>query len=239
MNERLYGIVAWAFQELIWGGDLLGAENLPERGPAVFVSNHLGALGPIAVGASIPFRLRAWIHADMLNARLAPDYLCRDFVEPQLRLTPPFSRWLARAISKLHVPLLRAVGCIPVYHTPKGLLETFRLSLDQLEQGNCLLIFPENPDLPVDPRYQMTPFKKGFARLGELYYQRTKRILPFHPLAVYRPSLMVRAGRPVRYNPLNNPAGERVRIANLLEQAIQEMYRQASQGKIVQLPIPN
>ncbi len=239
MNETLYRFVSWGFQELIWGGDLLGADELPERGPAVFVSNHLGALGPIAVGASIPLRLHAWTHADMLDPLLAADYLRRDFVEGQLHLTRPFSGWLARAISSIHVPLLCAIGCIPVYHTPDGLLETLRLSVDLLAQGECLLIFPENPDLPVDPRYQMPPFKKGFARLGELLYERTKQILSFYPLAVHAQSLTVRLGRSIRYNPLSNPANERDRIKNLLERTIHEMYTQASQDKTVQLPLPN
>lgn len=239
MNETLYRFVSWGFQELIWGGDLLGAEELPERGPAVFVSNHLGALGPIAVGASIPLRLHAWTHADMLNPHLAPDYLRRDFVEGQLHLTSPFSHWLAHAISRIHVPLLNAVGCVPIYNTPESLLETFRLSVDLLAQGECLLVFPENPNLPVDPRYQMRPFKKGFARLGELFYERTKKILPFYPLAVHAESFTVRVGRPIRYNPLGDSFKERLRLKNLLERTIHEMYLQASEGEIVQLPLTN
>lgn len=239
MNENLYRFVAWGFQELIWGGDLLDADNLPERGPAVFVSNHLGALGPIAVGASIPLRLHAWIQADMLDPRLAPDYLRCDFIEPTLRVPPPFSHALARAISKIHIPLLRAVGGIPVHRTPEGFLETFRLSVDLLAQGECLLVFPEDPNLPVDPRYQMTPFQKGFARLGEFFYERTKKILSFYPLAVHARSFSVRVGKPIRYNPFGKPAGERVRIRSLLEQSIHEMYLQASRSEIVQLPLPN
>lgn len=239
MNEKLYRFVAWCFQELIWGGDLLDADELPERGPAVFVSNHLGALGPIAVGASIPYRLHAWIHADMLDPRLAPDYLRRDFVEGQLHLRPPLSTWLARSISKIHVPLLRSVGCIPVYNTPEGLFKTFRLSVDLLAQGECLLIFPENPNLPIDPRYRMSPFKKGFARLGELFYQHTSQILSFYPLAVHAESFTVRVGRAVRYNPLGAPDKERLRISDLLESSIREMYLRVSEGEIVQLPLPN
>ncbi|RJP51047.1 MAG: hypothetical protein C4583_09655 [Anaerolineaceae bacterium] len=239
MNETLYRFVSWGFQELIWGGDLLGADELPERGPAVFVSNHLGALGPIAVGASVPLRLHAWTHADMLDPLLAADYLRRDFLEGQLHLTRPLSEWLARAISRIHVPLLRAVGCVPVYHMPDGLLETFRLSVDLLAQGECILVFPEDPDLSADPCYKMTPFKKGFAHLGELFYERTKQILSFYPLAVHAESLTVRAGKPIRYNPLGNPITERVRIKNLLERSIHEMILQASEAVIVQLPLPN
>ncbi len=239
MNETLYRFVSWGFQELIWGGDLLGEENLPETGPGVFVSNHLGAVGPIAVGASLPLNLHAWIHADMLDPRLAPDYLRRDFVEPQLRVPPPISHWLAKGISKIHVPLLRAAGCIPVYHTTEGLHETYCLSVDVLAEGKFLLIFPEDSELPLDPRYKMAPFKKGFTRLGELYYERTRKALPFYPLAVHAETRSVRVGKPIRYNYLNNPASERQRIKSVLEQNIQAMYLQASHEEIVQLPLPN
>jgi 1-acyl-sn-glycerol-3-phosphate acyltransferase len=238
VNETLYRFVAWGLNELVWGGDLLGAENLPEHGPAVFISNHLGAIGPIAVGASVPVQLHFWIHADMLDPQLAPDYLRRDFVEGQLHLPQPFSGWLATVISRINVPLLSAVGGIPVYHTPDGRLKTFQLSLDLLEQGKYILIFPEDPELPLDARYHMAPFQKGFARLGELFYGRTKQILPFYPLAVHGESMTVRVGKPGRYNPISNPASERTRIKSLLEQAIHELYLQASNGEIVQLPHP-
>jgi hypothetical protein len=49
----------------------------------------------------------------------------------------------------------------------------------------------------------------------------------------------VRVGKPIRYNPFNIPENERIRIRDLLEQSIREMYLQASQIEIVQLPLPN
>jgi len=239
MNELLYLFVSWAFRDLIWGGDLLGADNLPEAGPAVFVSNHLEALGPIAIGGVMPLRLHAWIHADMLDPRLAPDYLRKDFVEPQLHIPPPVSRIVAKVISSIHVPLLRALGGIPVYHTSEGFLETFRQSVDLLAQGKYLLVFPEDPNGPLEPLHHMRPFMKGFTRLGELLYERTRQILPFYPLAVHAESFTIRIGRPIRYNPLVHPASERMRLRNLLEQSVQELYRRTAPEEIVQLPLPN
>ncbi len=214
-------------------------ENLPGHGPTVFVSNHLGALGPIAVGASLPFQLHFWIHADLLDPHLAPDYLRRDFVERQLHLNQPLSGWLAAIISSIHVPLLRMLGGIPVYHTPGGRLTTFQLSLDLLAQGKYILIFPEDPDMPMDSGIQMAPFRKGFTRLAEMYFQRTKQVLSFYPLAVHAGSLTVHVGKPIHYNPINDPARERMRIKDLLERTVHEMYLQASHGEMVQLPLPN
>jgi hypothetical protein len=108
-----------------------------------------------------------------------------------------------------------------------------------LAQGKLLLVFPEDPELPIDSRYQMTPFQKGFTRLGEMVYERTKQILPFYLLAVHAKSQTVRICNPIRYNPINNPAKERARIKNLLEHTIHEMILQASQTDILQLPLPN
>lgn len=239
MNQTLYRLISRVFQDWIWGGDLLDADNLPEAGPAVMVSNHLGALGPIAVGASLPLEMYFWIHADMLDPRLAPDYLRRDFVEPQLHVPPPVSHWLAKIISKIHIPLLRAAGGIPVYHTTEGFEKTFRLSVDLLAQGKYILIFPEDPDLPLDPRTNMTPFQKGFTRLGELYFERTRKILPFFPLAVHAESRSVRVGKPIRYNYLNHSASERQRIKSMLELSIHRMLLQASEDGYLSLPLPS
>ncbi len=239
MNEALYHLVSWAFQDFIWGGDLVGVENLPEEGPAIFVSNHLGALGPIAVGAAIPLELHFWIHADMLDPVLAPDYLRQDFVEPQLHVPPPFSRWLAHGISQIHIPLLRSVGGIPVYHSPEGYQETFRLTVDLLAQEKFVLIFPEDPALPFDSRYNMRPFQKGFTRCGELYYERSHKVLSFFPLAVHAETRTVRVGKPIRYNPFVHPASERQRLKNVLEQSIHQMLLQASQDGYLSLPLSN
>jgi len=237
MNDQLYWRIAWVFRELVWGGDLIGEENLPERGPGVFVANHLGALGPIAVTTSLPVRLYPWIHADMLDPQRAPDYLRQDFVEPQLRISPPLSYPIAWVISKLHVPFLRSLGCIPVYQTPYAMQETFRISLERLKASQFLLIFPEDAKRATDPRTRMSPFKKGFARLGELYFEQVQQSLSFYPVAVHPPSLTVRLGHPIRYNPLNNPFQEQLRITTYLEETIVEMYLQAEAGRIPPLPL--
>jgi hypothetical protein len=70
----------------------------------------------------------------------------------------------------------------------------------------------------------MTPFKKGFARLGEMYYERTAQSLCFYPLSVHWDYYHVKVGLPIAYNSKNHPANERLRIKNVLESSIREMY---------------
>ncbi len=229
LNDSTYHFLRFLLDANLWGGELLNADHLPSSGPAVFVSNHLGALGPIGVISSIPIRLYPWIIADMVDSRLAPDYLRVDFVERELGLRPPWSMVLARLIAAISTPLLRSVGCVPVYREAQNLQTTFAMSLSLLQQGKCLLIFPEDPRLPADPLTRIAPFKKGFARLGERYYRQSGTRLPFYPLAVHE-SRRVMVGQPVTYDPLNPRADERLRIKHLMEHSIREMYLALSGG---------
>lgn len=223
MKDLLYRSLAAGFQAFIWGGEVKGEENLPEQGPAVLVANHLDALGPIAVVSCVPRRLHPWVISDMLDAKLAPEYLRWDFVERQLHLSLPFSLWTAKFISKISVPLLNGAGCIPVHSNPDDLCASFDQSVDLLAQGRFVLIFPEDPSQPLNPLFGMSPFNKGFVRLGELFFERTKRLLQFYPLAVHALRRTVQIGRSVTYNPYAPPARERLRVKWTLENMIREM----------------
>jgi hypothetical protein len=239
VDDLLYRIIAAGLQVMIWGGEVVNEEDLPERGPAVFVSNHLGALGPIAVAACVPRRLYPWIAAEMLDRRKAPDYLRLDFVEKRFGLKMPVSLWAAKLLSLITVRLLNAAGCIPVYKDPEDFHITAERSLDLLVQGRSLLIFPEDPDQLPDPGVSMNPFMKGFTRLGELYFQRSGRALAFIPLAVHEESRLVKIGTPIRYNPFAHIVSERLRIKHVLERMIHEIYLELGGNAVAGVRLPH
>jgi hypothetical protein len=222
-GDFLYWSLARALDWLVWRGELLNRENLPDENPAIFISNHAATLGPIAVMSSLPVRVYPWVVSDMMEWDKAAEYLRRDFVEKQLHVPPPYDLTLAALTSKISVPLFHYWECIPVWKG-SALPETYRLSIEALVQGKNLLIFPEDPKQEMNELFMMTPFYKGFTRLGEMYYERTKRILRFFPLAVHPAARKIKAGKPVSYNPYNDPVRERIRIKNRLESAVHELY---------------
>jgi len=222
MKDSTYRLIAWLFDAFLWGGDIVGDENLME-GPAVFISNHLGAVGPIAVIASLPVRVYPWVISEMMDKDTAAAYLNQDFVQRQLHLVSPYSLWVAKGISKISVRLLNSAGCVPVWQGEK-LFETFKQSVNLLAAGKSLLIFPEDPSKAIDPQSRMAPFQKGFARLGDLFYEQTERALRFYPLAVHLDSYRVKVGAPIAYNSKNPATTERLRITHALEASIREMY---------------
>lgn len=237
-GDVLYRFFVKFLDAFIWGGDLVGAENLPGTGPAVFVSNHALALGPIAAAASLPIRLYPWVINDMLDWDKAAAYLNKDFTEPQLHVPAPLSMLVSKLITQASVRLLRGIESIPVWHGEKA-LETYRISVEYLAQGKSLLIFPEDPAQPLDEQCKMSPFQKGFARLGELFYERTRQILRFYPLAVHPGLRQVKMGKPIAFNPNNLPANERLRIRSVLESMIRNMFLELTLQGYAGIPLPH
>jgi hypothetical protein len=230
MKDGMYHFIVSVLDAFLWGGEMLGEENLPRGGPAVFIANHLEALGPIAADCSIPLRLYAWTVADMVDEEKAAAWLQWDFVERTLELKPPVSAWVAKWLSKITVPFLRSLGCIPVYRSDYDrMTDTLRLSMDVLRQGRFLLVFPEDNQLPADPVTGMKPFQHSFVRLGEKYFDETGERLAFYPVAIHS-SGYVMVGKVTTFNPNYTMGQERQRLKRLMENAVKTMYMQLEEG---------
>ena len=238
ISDWVYFGAVHTLDAFLWGGELLGEENLPDQGPAVFVANHLGPLGPIGCVCSIPLRMYFWSIGDMMDKELAPDYLRVDFVEPRLRLKMPFSLKFSRALSRLTVPLLRSLGCIPVYRGDyMRMNETLKASLEWLLEEKFLLVFPENAEMGEDTMTHIRPFQKTVFRLGEMYYEQRHKRLEFYPVAIHE-SRKVMVGKPYLYNPLNVVAQERLRLKDLAEASVRRMYAEMEKGDLTGLLAP-
>jgi hypothetical protein len=218
-GDTLYRILKAALDVTVWGGQLVGDAGPQGGQPAVFVANHAGAIGPIGIAASMPVRLHPWVVGDMLDDAKAGAYLLKDFVKPTLHMPDGVAGPFAAMLSRVTVRMLRRLGCVAVWND-RSLMETYRLSEDLLEAGRSLLIFPEDSDLPVNPATNLHPFQTGFAHLGAVHHERTGRSLSFRPIAVNTGRRTVMLGEPVHYNINAEHAGERRRIASVLESMI-------------------
>ncbi len=200
--------------------EYIGTDKLPDE-PVVLVGNHCQMFGPIAAEVH-PIRQDCiWCAGQMMILREVPSYAFGDFWSQK----PASVRWLFRIASYLIAPLAVIVFCnartIPVYRD-RRLAQTFRLSLDALEEGADVVIFPEH-DVPHNN--VVYDFQERFIDLARFYYKRTGRPLSFVPV-YYAPKLgKAVIGSAVSCDPKKPFSEERARIRSELMAQLTEMAR--------------
>jgi hypothetical protein len=100
----------------------------------------------------------------------------------------------------------------------------FRQSLRLLHEGKNLLIFPEDPLLPLDPDTCMRHFMPGFATLCSLYHAEGGYPLPVYPMAVHAGAATVSIGTP-EYFHLQGKHRQAIDAFNqLVEERVRSLY---------------
>lgn len=171
-----------------------------EEGPCVFVPNHVGALGPVDMCAKFPKRdhCHAWTNYGMMDRKEVPAYVRQDywwkpgcFAEPILNATVPY---IAAAIIP---PVLKSAPTVPVYHDQRVIM-TMRQSIRLLEQGEYLVIFPEQPS---GWESHHTWINTGWLQLAPLWYRKCGRALRMYPVHIDTKKHEFRVAAPVIYDP--------------------------------------
>jgi 1-acyl-sn-glycerol-3-phosphate acyltransferase len=204
--------------------DVVGLENIQTQGPAIFIANHLGPTGPIETCLSIPIRFYPWTIAEMSDPERAPKYLFDDFVHPVLHLNGRFGLWVSTMLTKLSVPLFRSIGVVPIDRYGGLTADGFRQSLRILHEGKNLLIFPEDPLLPLDPQTSMRHFMPGFATLCSLFESERGYPLPVFPVAVHSSAETVVIGKPEYFQMRGNHRQAIDAFSQSVEERVKHLY---------------
>lgn len=225
-----------AFWHVIWffykKMTVEGIENLPEE-PACIVGNHSKMNGPISCELYFPGSHYTWCIAEMLHKKDVAAYAYKDFWSHK----PIAVRWFYRLLSHLIGPLAEFLlgnsYTIGVYHD-KRIVQTFRESLEKMEEGASIIIFPEH-DVPHNNIVH--EFQSGFVDIARLYYRKTGRDLPFVPLYVCPALKKLVIGKPVYYDHTADKKAEPQRIARALMDAVSELAYEQPPHTVI--PYPN
>lgn len=206
---------------------VIGADKVrmdPDN-PPIFLCNHGDLYGPIAAFLSTPQGTRPWsISTIVVDHPTAFAYLYKYDWEPKTFLPVWVRKCCAHVIASVAIWGTGLLECIPVFRDhPVELRKTFRHSIDALVSGDPLLIFPENPNaLGQDHGYETDKIGElfsGFAMIAPGYYNRTGKCCRFIPMCAHQASKTLMFGDEIIFDPNNDPADERQRIAD--ETAIQ------------------
>ena len=208
-----------------------GTENIhpDDSNPLVFLCNHGEIYGPVAGMLFCPVPVRPWTISDI---SIDPDEVAQyvyKYTFSQMKWLGPL-RW---PISKLCGPLsvwaMKSVECVPVCrHKPRELTTTFRKSVEAMQAGDNLLIFPENPDAdPNRPGYEHGrpgELFRGFTMLAQVYYARTGKCCRFVPMLAHKGMRTLSFGTEIDYDPEKHPIEERDRVVEEAQRQMWEMF---------------
>ena len=210
---------------------LIHPENIQtdDSNPLVFLCNHGEFYGPMACKMYIPVPIRAWAISSMMNDKKSvAQYIYENTTSRQKGMPEIEKRILARMAAWLSVNVMGQLECIPVYRdSPMKLRETFRLSMEAMEAGDNLLIFPENPENKY-PREGIGELSPGFVMLADIYWKKKGKRLRMLPMYADKKRRRVCFGHVIEYDPERNLKDETDRI--VLE-ATKQIRGMAEQGE--------
>ena len=224
----LYRLIKGLVQLFYPKMEVVGTENLPDE-PVIVVGNHTQMNGPIACELYFPGKRYIWCAGQMMHLKEVPAYAFQDFWSQK----PGWCRWFYKILSYLIAPFSVCVfnnaGTIPVYHDIR-LRTTFKMSMDKLQDGASMIIFPEHDEPYNNIIYD---FQDKFIDLARMYHKRTGKELSFVPLYIAPTLKKMYIGKPLRFcaeAPINE---ERQRICDYLMAEITEIARALPEHTVV------
>lgn len=234
-HRKMYGIkMIAACVRPFYRHKIIGKENVDAaRDGLVFICNHGEYYGPVVTNVYVPFPFRPWCISDLMDDLDTVAAFCYKYeISPITWLSEKWKRRLSRWMGKAAIWMTRSIEGIPVYRNkPRQLMQTFRLSVEAMEAGDSLLIFPENPDAKSleRPGYVtegVGEFFTGFTMLGQLYYNRTGKCCTFVPIFADKKKRIISFGKEIRYNPDLPPVEEKMRLVGELKASMEAMQAQ-------------
>ena len=208
---------------------------LDDSNPVVFLCNHGEIYGPIVCNLFIPVPIRTWtISRMMYDQKEVTQYVYENTFSKLTRFPLFVRKALARFIGWLSVTVMNQIESIPVYRgSPMKLRDTVRMSIEALEAGDNLLIFPESQD-GIYERTGVGKISPGFLMLAEAYWKKTHKKMRMLPLYANKEARTVTFGTIVTYEPENGFQQEQVRVVKEVTAQILKMAGTGTDGKAAQ-----
>lgn len=210
---------------------LIGMENLEkhENGSLILICNHGEIYGPVAAHLCLPHPFRPWVFSRMMDREEIIEHMYFGTMERQKWLPESWKRPILHMIAPFLCWLFESLESIPVYRgRPRDLLKTFRLTLEAMQNGENMLVFPEDADEHEEGksgfvRDGVGKLYTGFAMLGPMLWAKAHRQAVFVPIYADKRKRTFTIGEGVIFDPQNNANDEKLRIVDELLCAMRGM----------------
>lgn len=188
-------------------------DQLPQ--PCVLLCRHRNMRGPVYTIMHWAGQARPWIYWPFFTKADFYQQMYGYTLTKRLGWPDGLAKAMARLLSCIIPPLISSFGGIPVYRNDARIRETFRRSIEQLEQGRDIMIYP---DVDYTSNEDVGAVYDGFFMLERMYFRKTGRHLPFVPVHLDTHRRTLKFGEPVVFTDANfNEEKERVKNAILAQ----------------------
>ncbi len=224
MRDWTYDLLRRTAALFIRKPDIYGLDCVDWAEPAIFTANHLGVFGPVLLSVHLPFKFVPWVTHQIADPELCPIFLRDGFIRTDLGIAPPLSTLLAGMIGRISVAVMAHLEAIPIQKNSRNLVQAVARTIEALEHGRRIMIFPE-----VDYADPSGELQTGFVNVARRLQQRTGRRAVFYPLCISRKANSINIGRGIAYDPGRPFQAEKRRIVFYLKESILLLGR-VSQG---------
>lgn len=220
-KQPFYSFIKWILRIFIKAKVELHCDSLPEK--AIVVTNHSAKMGPLVLDLYYPHFNVKWGAHQMLGGYCSRFSYLRNVLYIQklgMKRFPATVKALFEAFfSKM---LYRGMKVIPTY-TDERFLYTVRSSIQVLDAGASLMIFPE--DSAKGYFDELTAAFAGFVALAEQYYNRTGEDVPVVPAYYHKRSKKIIVYPPLSVQALKKEGLDRYQIADRVKERINDIFR--------------
>lgn len=194
-----------------------------EAGPVVYICRHRNAKGPISSLCLLPLNTLPWAFSAFMERDACVAHLESYTFPIAWKLGPLMARLLAGLLGPLFVRLLQSTGAIPVYRNSLKVRETFMKTLEALDEGSSILIFP---DINYSEENGETgSLYEGFLLLEHLWMRKAGEHIRFVPVNVSLSGKTLTVGKSISFTGALPFREEKGIIARRLEDTLNQMAR--------------
>lgn len=203
----------------------VGLENLPKE-PCIIAGNHAQMNGPVNAEFYFPTKKLIWCDGPMMVRKEFPKYAYNNFFGGKPNV---FQKISMHILAPLITYIFRNADALPVYRDMR-IMQTYKSTIDTLEQGVNIVILPECPD---EFNEITNKFNEYFVDVARLYYKKTKKELSFVPMYYCKEFRKNLFGKPIKFDGTAPIETERKRICEYLMAEITNLAKTLPPHKVI------
>ena len=184
----------------------------------VFVGHHQNFYGPVSACAWLPDTVHLWVISHLFHYKDCFSMYYHFTFRQQCHYPKFLAMPLAFFCGLLIPPFIRSLNAVPVYRDSGSITKTLKQSIDILQKGHQLLIFP---DVQYDSNQkEIQEIYTGFLYLDKLYYKKEQTHLEFVPMLFEKASKTISTATPISFSAQTDYHTEQASISKKIVTAI-------------------